>query len=169
MTGGRLAAVRKYVEGDDLVMLTYGDGVADIDIKRLVAFHRSHGKIATVTAVRPPGRFGELSLTGGLVAEFNEKPQAEAGVHQRRLLRLRRAANLGLPQPEPRAACSRTSRCRRWSRDGQLAAYRARRVLATDGHLARVQPSQRALGVGPGALEGLAVSAAASGSTARRW
>ena len=64
MTGGRLAAVRKYVEADDLVMFTYGDGVADVDIKQLVAFHRSHGKIATVTAVRPPGRFGELSLDG---------------------------------------------------------------------------------------------------------
>jgi glucose-1-phosphate cytidylyltransferase len=80
MTGGRLAAVRKYLEGDDLLMFTYGDGVADIDVKRLVAFHRSHGKIATVTAVRPPGRFGELSIDGQLVTEFNEKPQAAGGL-----------------------------------------------------------------------------------------
>jgi glucose-1-phosphate cytidylyltransferase len=80
MTGGRLAAVRKYVEEDGLVMLTYGDGVADIDIKKLVAFHRSHGKIATVTAVRPPGRFGEMSMTEGTVSEFNEKPQAAGGL-----------------------------------------------------------------------------------------
>jgi glucose-1-phosphate cytidylyltransferase len=80
MTGGRLAAVRKYVEQDDLVLLTYGDGVANIDLKQLVAFHRAHGKIATVTAVRPPGRFGELSLTQGAVTEFSEKPQAAGGL-----------------------------------------------------------------------------------------
>lgn len=79
MTGGRLAAVRKYVEDDNLVMFTYGNGVADIDVKALVAFHRSHGKVATVTAVRPPGRFGELSLSGETVAEFAEKPQAAGG------------------------------------------------------------------------------------------
>src|SRR5205085_8992083 len=60
MTGARLAAVRRYVEDDELVMCTYGDGVADIDIGQLVEFHRKHGKVATVTAVRPPGRFGEL-------------------------------------------------------------------------------------------------------------
>jgi glucose-1-phosphate cytidylyltransferase len=80
MTGGRFAAVRKYVEADDLVMLTYGDGVANIDFKQLVAFHKSHGKIATVTAVRPQGRFGELSLKEGAVSEFNEKPQATGGL-----------------------------------------------------------------------------------------
>ena len=80
MTGGRLAAIRKYVEADDLFMLTYGDGVSNVDMKQLLAFHRSHGKIATVTAVRPPGRFGELSLRGGTVAEFAEKPQAAGGL-----------------------------------------------------------------------------------------
>jgi glucose-1-phosphate cytidylyltransferase len=80
MTGGRLAAVRRYLSGEDLVMLTYGDGVADVDINRLVAFHRNHGKVATVTAVRPPGRFGELAITEGRVAEFNEKPQAVSGL-----------------------------------------------------------------------------------------
>jgi glucose-1-phosphate cytidylyltransferase len=80
MTGGRLAAIRKYLEADDLFMLTYGDGVSNVDMKQLLAFHRSHGKIATVTAVRPPGRFGELSLEEGTVAEFNEKPQAAGGL-----------------------------------------------------------------------------------------
>jgi glucose-1-phosphate cytidylyltransferase len=80
MTGGRLAAVRRYVEADDLVMCTYGDGIANVDLKALVAFHRSHGKVATVTAVRPPGRFGELSVAAGTVAEFNEKPQAAGGL-----------------------------------------------------------------------------------------
>jgi len=80
MTGSRLASIRKYIEPDDLMMLTYGDGVADVDIKRLVAFHRAHGKVATVTAVRPPGRFGELSLSGEEVMEFNERPQATGGL-----------------------------------------------------------------------------------------
>jgi glucose-1-phosphate cytidylyltransferase len=78
-TGGRVAAVRKYLEGEDLFLLTYGDGVADIDIQALIQFHRSHGKIATVTAVRPPGRFGELGINGDSVSEFNEKPQASGG------------------------------------------------------------------------------------------
>jgi glucose-1-phosphate cytidylyltransferase len=79
MTGGRLAAVRRYVDDAPLVMCTYGDGVADIDVGKLVAFHRSHGKIATITAVRPPGRFGELAITERLVTEFDEKPQASGG------------------------------------------------------------------------------------------
>jgi glucose-1-phosphate cytidylyltransferase len=79
MTGGRVAAIRKYLQGEDLFCLTYGDGVADLDVKALLAFHRSHGKVATVTAVRPPGRFGEMILTGDKVSEFNEKPQVTEG------------------------------------------------------------------------------------------
>jgi glucose-1-phosphate cytidylyltransferase len=78
-TGGRVAAVRRYVEGDGEFCLTYGDGVSDLDIRRLVEFHRSHGRIATVTAVRPPGRFGEMRLADDRVIEFNEKPQATEG------------------------------------------------------------------------------------------
>ncbi|HEX4336095.1 MAG TPA: glucose-1-phosphate cytidylyltransferase [Polyangiaceae bacterium] len=79
MTGGRIGLVRKYVEGDELFLVTYGDGVADVDIRTLVAHHRAHGKIATVTAVRPQGRFGELRLQGDAVHDFNEKPQASSG------------------------------------------------------------------------------------------
>lgn len=79
MTGGRVAAVRKYVQGDDAFCLTYGDGVSDVDIRALTAFHKKHGKVATVTAVRPPGRFGEMRLDGDGVREFNEKPQATEG------------------------------------------------------------------------------------------
>jgi glucose-1-phosphate cytidylyltransferase len=78
-TGGRVSAVRKYLGEDDLFLLTYGDGVANIDVKALVEYHRAHGKIATVTAVRPPGRFGELGIDGDFVGEFNEKPQASGG------------------------------------------------------------------------------------------
>jgi glucose-1-phosphate cytidylyltransferase len=60
-------------------MLTYGDGVADVDLKALVAFHRGHGRLATVTAVRPPARFGGILLDGDRVAEFKEKPQTGEG------------------------------------------------------------------------------------------
>ena len=63
----------------DTFMMTYGDGVADIDLRQLLAFHRSHGKLATVTAVRPPARFGGLSFSGDLVSEFTEKPQIGEG------------------------------------------------------------------------------------------
>jgi glucose-1-phosphate cytidylyltransferase len=80
MTGGRVAAIRRYVEGDDLFCLTYGDGVSDLDIAQTIGFHREHGKIATVAAVRPPGRFGEMRLDpSGRIIEFNEKPNATEG------------------------------------------------------------------------------------------
>ena len=77
-TGGRLARIKPLLEGETF-MVTYGDGVADIDIKKLLAFHRSHGKIATVTAVRPVSRFGALDLDGNGVKNFSEKPQASEG------------------------------------------------------------------------------------------
>jgi glucose-1-phosphate cytidylyltransferase len=78
-TGGRLAGIRRYLEGETLFMVTYGDGVSDLDVRKLVEFHRASGKIATVTAVRPPGRFGEMRSLGGAVVEFNEKPQTSEG------------------------------------------------------------------------------------------
>jgi glucose-1-phosphate cytidylyltransferase len=77
-TGGRIKRLRPLIGGERF-MLTYGDGVANIDIRRLVAFHRSHGKLATVTAVRPPARFGGLRFNGDLVTEFTEKPQIGEG------------------------------------------------------------------------------------------
>jgi glucose-1-phosphate cytidylyltransferase len=80
MTGARIARIRSYVQDDEDFMLTYGDGVSDVDIGRLLAFHKSHGKILTVTGVRPAGRFGEmLGETDGRIIEFNEKPQASGG------------------------------------------------------------------------------------------
>lgn len=80
MTGARVRRIRRYVSDSENFMLTYGDGVGDIPINDLIDFHRSHGKILTVTGVRPPGRFGELELEDGArVAGFNEKPQATGG------------------------------------------------------------------------------------------
>ena len=79
MTGGRLLRLRPQVASSGTFMLTYGDGVSNVDITALLAFHRAHGKLATVTAVHPPVRFGELSIVGDRVAEFQEKPQAKEG------------------------------------------------------------------------------------------
>jgi glucose-1-phosphate cytidylyltransferase len=78
MTGGRLRRLRGLLDGGTF-MVTYGDGVGNIDIGKLLAFHRSHGKAATVTAVRPPSRFGGLEIEGGRVARFAEKPQTGEG------------------------------------------------------------------------------------------
>jgi glucose-1-phosphate cytidylyltransferase len=79
MTGSRISRIRDYVGNEDF-MLTYGDGVSDVNIDELLKFHKSHGKILTVTGVRPPGRFGEMvSDEKGKVIAFNEKPQASAG------------------------------------------------------------------------------------------
>ncbi|MBE8398965.1 glucose-1-phosphate cytidylyltransferase [Leptospira borgpetersenii] len=77
MTGGRLLRLKNHLK--ETFMVTYGDGVSDVDIQKLVSFHKSHGKLATVTAVRPPVRFGELSISGDQVVRFQEKPQAEEG------------------------------------------------------------------------------------------
>jgi glucose-1-phosphate cytidylyltransferase len=77
-TGGRVKRLAPHL-GEDTFMLTWGDGVADIDLVRLLEFHRSHGKLATMTAVRPPARFGHIELAGEVVSEFSEKPQAREG------------------------------------------------------------------------------------------
>lgn len=79
MTGGRLLRLKPYLQSGGTFMLTYGDGVSDVDITALLAFHRSHGRLATVTAVRPPVRFGELSIDEKRVTDFQEKPQAAEG------------------------------------------------------------------------------------------
>ena len=78
MTGGRIKQLAPYI-GDDTFMLTWGDGLADIQLDKLLAFHRSHGKLATLTAVRPPARYGHLELDGDRIKEFSEKPQTREG------------------------------------------------------------------------------------------
>ena len=77
-TGGRLKRLR-HLLADGTFMLTYGDGVADIDLRRLLEFHRAHGRLATVTAVRPPSRFGSFLLDGSRITRFEEKPQTGEG------------------------------------------------------------------------------------------
>jgi len=78
MTGGRLRRLKDLV-GDETFMLTYGDGVSNVDVEDLVAFHKQHGKTATVTAVHPPARFGEMLINDDLTAGFSEKPQTKEG------------------------------------------------------------------------------------------
>lgn len=79
MTGGRLRRVREFLNDDEPFCFTYGDGVGNVDIRRLIAFHKEHGRLGTLTAVRPPGRFGAISLKAGenLVSHFREKPQGD--------------------------------------------------------------------------------------------
>lgn len=79
MTGGRLKRVAAYIENEDAFCFTYGDGVSDVDIAATISFHKRHGKLATVTAVQPPGRYGSLSLKGDLVEGFVEKPKGDGG------------------------------------------------------------------------------------------
>ena len=80
MTGGRLKRVRDYISEDDAFCFTYGDGLSDVDIRGSIDFHRNHGKLATVTAVLPPGRYGALAKQGDQVTGFTEKPRGDGGM-----------------------------------------------------------------------------------------
>ena len=79
LTGGRLLRLKSHLVNEKTFMLTYGDGVCNVDLKKIVEFHMSHGKIATVTAVRPPARFGVMKINGNRVEYFHEKSQTDAG------------------------------------------------------------------------------------------
>jgi len=79
-TGGRLKRVARYLPEHEPFCFTYGDGVADIDIRALIDFHRQHGRLATVTAVSPPGRYGALEMDGTRVTNFSEKPKGHGGL-----------------------------------------------------------------------------------------
>ena len=80
MTGGRLARVSRYIKDEDLFCFTYGDGVSDVNISDLIAFHKEHGKDATLTAVYPPGRFGALDIQGNQIKQFKEKPKGDGAL-----------------------------------------------------------------------------------------
>lgn len=80
LTGGRMKRVAPYIQNEEAFCFTYGDGVSDVDIGKSLAFHRSHGKMATITAVQPPGRYGAIERTGNLVTGFVEKPRGDGGL-----------------------------------------------------------------------------------------
>ncbi|HPA20667.1 MAG TPA: glucose-1-phosphate cytidylyltransferase [Verrucomicrobiae bacterium] len=123
MTGGRIKRIERYLGSDEDFLMTYGDGVGDVDISSAIRFHRTHGKILTVTAVHPPGRFGEMGLeSNGRVTEFNEKPQAEGGwinggffVASRRVFSYLENCDEIMFEQDP---------LRRLAVDGELVAYR---------------------------------------------
>ena len=120
MTGARVKRIEKYLEGDTF-MLTYGDGLADIDVGELLRFHRQAGRLVTVTGIRPPSRFGEMHVQGNLVTEFTEKPQVSEGlvnggffVCQREFLEYLSDDEACILEQEP---------LRRVAADGELAVY----------------------------------------------
>lgn len=121
MTGCRIKNIQKYV-GNNPFMLTYGDGVSDIDISRLVAFHKSHGKLATLTSVHPTSRFGELVVENDQVFDFQEKPQTTEGLIN---------GGFFVCEPEVFDYVSEKENCtfeqdplKRLANDGQLMTYR---------------------------------------------
>ncbi len=80
LTGGRLRRIAEYVKNEEAFCFTYGDGVSDVDISKEIIFHKQHGKLATITAVQPPGRYGALQLNGDRVKGFSEKPPGDGGL-----------------------------------------------------------------------------------------
>jgi glucose-1-phosphate cytidylyltransferase len=121
MTGGRLKRVAKYLDPDEPFFMTYGDGVADVDVAALAAFHKAHGRQATITAVAPPGRYGALEINDGRVDRFIEKPPGDNGL-----------INGGFFVLDPRVVDRIADDATIWERepleglaaDGQLMAYR---------------------------------------------
>jgi glucose-1-phosphate cytidylyltransferase len=121
MTGGRVRRVAHHLQESDVFLCTYGDGLADVDITKLLAFHRSHGKLATVTGVCPPSRFGELVLDGDAVRSFAEKP-AGSGLISGGFFVFDREV-LDRLGPEPELILEREP-MESLAADGQLAVYR---------------------------------------------
>jgi glucose-1-phosphate cytidylyltransferase len=121
MTGARIKRAERHLTSPTF-MLTYGDGIADIDIAALLAFHRSSGTIGTVTGVRPASRFGELRTSGERVLEFKEKPQADEGLVSGGFFVFERAF-LDYLSPDP-ACVLEHEPLERLVRDGQLSVYR---------------------------------------------
>lgn len=120
LTGGRLKRLEPWLK-DEPFMLTYGDGVSDVDLRRLLSFHRACGRIATVTAVRPPARFGGLTFEGDLVTEFKEKPQIGEGWINGGFMVFEPAVFDYLPTGDGHLEVAALERL---AVDGQLAAYR---------------------------------------------
>ena len=108
LTGGRIKRLAPII-GNETFMLTWGDGVSDVNIKDLLAFHKAHGKLATMTAVRPPARYGHLEFEGNQVLEFTEKTSNRRGLDQRRVLRAG-AAGVRLHRRRPDNVGTRAAR-----------------------------------------------------------
>ena len=137
--------------GNDTFMLTWGDGVADVDLDELLAFHRSHGKLATMTAVRPPARFGHIEFDGDRVVEFSEKPQTGEGWINGAFFILEPGVSTTSPAT---TSCSSTSRCDGWlPTDNSWPT--ATNLLAVHGYAAREANPAEHVGGRQGTLEDL--------------
>ncbi|HSJ09297.1 MAG TPA: glucose-1-phosphate cytidylyltransferase [Longimicrobiales bacterium] len=121
MTGGRVRRLERYLRPGGTFMLTYGDGVSNLDLRALLAFHQRHGKLATLTAVRPPSRFGGIVFDGDMVAEFSEKPQIGEGWINGGFMVLEPGVFDYLSGDDD---VFETTALERLAEDGQLAAYR---------------------------------------------
>jgi glucose-1-phosphate cytidylyltransferase len=122
-TGGRIKRLEHWLGEDRTFMLTYGDGLCDVKIRDLLEFHRSHGKLATVTTVLPPGRFGRIALDDNVVSMFNEKPEADQGWINGGFFVLERRA---LDYIQGDETIWERDPLEMLSRDGQLMGYRHR-------------------------------------------
>jgi glucose-1-phosphate cytidylyltransferase len=123
MTGGRLLRVADHLRDEDAFCMTYGDGVGDVDIRASIAFHRAHGRQATLTAAVPPGRFGALDLSGDAVVQFLEKPEGDGGTINAGFFVLSPAV---LARIEDDMTIWEQEPLRDLARDGQLMAYQHR-------------------------------------------
>ena len=121
MTGGRMKQVRRYLDPHECFCMTYGDGVADIDIGRLIAFHHAHGRLATITAVTPPGRYGALLIEQDQVRRFIEKPPGDNAVINGGFFVLHPAVLDRIPSDD---TPWETEPLEGLARDGELRAYR---------------------------------------------
>jgi glucose-1-phosphate cytidylyltransferase len=121
MTGGRLKRISKYLSPNEDFLMTYGDGVASINIQALIEFHRDEGRLATVTAVRPPGRFGALEIEDNRVERFTEKPQGDGSIINGGFFVLSPKV---LDYVEGDATIWESEPMERLAREGELSAYR---------------------------------------------
>lgn len=122
-TGGRIKAVAPYLHNSTF-MLTYGDGVCDVDLRKLLAFHRSHGKLATMTAVHPPARFGHMEFKGDQIVSFTEKPQTSEGYINGGYFVFEPGFLEYLPGKPEEVPFFEREPLERLARDGQLMAYK---------------------------------------------
>jgi glucose-1-phosphate cytidylyltransferase len=123
MTGARVARAAKYLGDDEDFFLTYGDGLANVDLAALLAFHRRHAQALTVTAVHPAGRFGEISLAGGSVRGFHEKPQTESGLINGGYLVIRRRFIDRYLNPDDPSLVLEQQPMRQAAHDDEMAAF----------------------------------------------
>lgn len=133
MTGGRLKRVAEYVKNDEAFLFTYGDGVADINIRATIDFHKAHGKKATLTATFPPGRFGALDIRGGQVQSFSEKPKGDGAMINGGFFVLNPSV---IDLIENDATTSGTRAIDDIGQTGGTHGLRACRILATNGYAA---------------------------------